>query len=151
MYINSGTFIRDRRLYIPPSSSVTLQILIPSNLYWRANKSFLTAITEISYSVPTNKLIKELRKKLNNDQINLSKLYGFENKTDKILTVKLKKEDFILPTAFPLTNQVLLADIDASNDLKTIFDSTRTIPEKAENVPAPENNKGTLDTQIEKN
>ena len=65
--------------------------------------------------------------------------------------MKFKKEDFILPTAFPLTNQVLLADIDASNDLKTIFDSTRTIPEKAENVPAPENNKGTLDTQIEKN
>ena len=77
-------------------------------------------------------MIKELRKKLNNDQINLSKLYGFENKTDKILTVKFKKEDFILPTAFPLTNQVLLADIDASNDLKTIFNSTRTISEKAE-------------------
>ena len=64
--------------------------------------------------------------------------------------MKFKKEDFILPTAFPWTNQVLLSDIDAPNDLKTIFDSTRTILEKADKGPAPNNIKVSLDTQIEK-
>ena len=31
----------------------------------------------------------------------------FKNKTNKLVTVKFKKENFILPTAFPCTNQVL--------------------------------------------
>ena len=46
--------------------------------------------------------------------------------------------------------QVLLSDIDATKDLKTIFDSKRTILEKADKVPAPGNIKASLDTQIEK-
>ena len=61
-----------------------------------------------------------------------------------------RRGDFILPTAFPCTNRVLLNDIDAPNDLKTIFESTRTIPEKAHKVPVPENIKATLSTQIVK-
>ena len=78
--------------------------------------------------------------------MDLSKWYGFKNKTNKILTVKFKEEGFILPTAFPWTNQALLFDIDAPNDLKTIFDSTRTILEKADKVLAPDNIKTFLDT-----
>ena len=38
----------------------------------------------------------------------------------------------------------------APNDLKTIFESTRTILEKADKVPTPDNIKASLDTQIEK-
>ena len=53
---------------------------------------------------PTDKMIEELRKELNDDQMDLSKLYGFKNKTNKILAVKFKKEDFILLTTFPWTN-----------------------------------------------
>ena len=108
MYVDSRTFTRDKRLYIPPSSSITPQILVPSDLYLRANKSFLKAITEIGYSEPTDKMIEELRKELNNDQMDLSKLYVFKNKTNKILAAKFKKEDFILPITFSWTNQVLL-------------------------------------------
>ena len=83
MYVDSRTLIRDKRLYILPSSSITPQILILSDLYLRANKSFLRAITVIGYSESTGKMIEELRKKLNNDQMDLSKLYGFKNKTNK--------------------------------------------------------------------
>ena len=54
--------------------------------------------------------------------------------------MKFKKEDFILPTAFPWTNQVLLSDIDAPNNLKTIL-------EKTDKVPAPDNIKASLDSQ----
>ena len=38
----------------------------------------------------------------------------------------------------------------APNDLKTIFESTRTILEKADKVPTPDNIKASLDTHIEK-
>ena len=48
----------------------------------------------------------------------IEELYGFKNKTNKILNVRFKKEDFILPTPFPGINQVILFDIDAPNDLK---------------------------------
>ena len=83
MYVDSRTLIRDKRLYILPSSSIAPQILILSDLYLRANKSFLRAITVIGYSESTGKMIEELRKKLNNDQMDLSKLYGLKNKTNK--------------------------------------------------------------------
>ena len=36
------------------------------------------------------------------------------------------------------------------NNLKTIFESTRTILEKADKVLTPDNIKASLDTQIEK-
>ena len=64
--------------------------------------------------------------------------------------MKLKKEDFILPTEFPWINQVLLFDFDAPNDLRTIFELTKTILEKADKVPIPDNINASLDTQIEK-
>ena len=83
MYVDSRTLIRDKRLYILPSSSITPQILILFDLYLRANKSFLRAITVIGYLESTGKMIEELRKKLNNDQMDLSKLYSFKNKTNK--------------------------------------------------------------------
>ena len=61
--------------------------------------------------------------------------------------MKFRKEDFILPTAFPWTNQVLLSDIDAPNNLKTTFELTKTILEKTDKVPAPDNIKASLDSQ----
>ena len=82
--------------------------------------------------------------------MDLTKLYGFKNKTNKLVTVKFKNTDFILPTAFPWINRALLNDIHASNDLKTISEPTRTILEKTGKVPAPANIKAFLDTQIEK-
>ena len=69
MYVHFRTFIRDKGLYIPPSSSITPEILIPSDLYLRANKSFLRAITKIACSELTTKMIEEIRKELNDDQI----------------------------------------------------------------------------------
>ena len=57
-------------------------------------------------------MIEGSRKELNDDQIDLSKLLGFKIKTNRILTVKFEKEELILSTAFPWTNQVLLSDID---------------------------------------
>ena len=47
IYIDSRTFVKDKRLHIAPSSSVTPQMLIPRDLYLKANKSLLRAITEI--------------------------------------------------------------------------------------------------------
>ena len=80
MYIDSRTFIRDKILYIPPTSSATQQILIPPDLYFRANKSFLSSATKIDYSEATDKMIEELRKELNDYQMDLSKLYSFKTK-----------------------------------------------------------------------
>ena len=122
---------------------------VKKKLYLRANKSFLRAITKIGYLEPTDKMIEELRKELNNVQIDLSKLYDFKNKTSKTVTVELWKEDFILPIASRWTNQVLKFDIDAPNNLKNCFDSTRTALEKADKVPAPDNIKASVDAEIE--
>ena len=95
-------------------------------------------------------MIGKLKKELNDNNMDLTKLYGFKKKTNKLVTVKFKNTDFILPTAFPWINRVLLNNIHAPNDLKTIFEPTRTILEKTDKVPAPANIKAFLDTQIEK-
>ena len=49
-----------------------------------------------------------------------------------------------------MINQVLLNDMNAPNDLITIFEWIRTILEKANKVSKPHNIKASLDTQIEK-
>ena len=121
-----------------------------SDLYLRANISFVRDICEIGHSQPTAEMIKRLRNELNDDEISLSKLYNFKNKSSRSLSLKFKKEDFILPTAFPWINQVPLNDMHAPNDLKTIFKLTRTALEKADKVPTPDNIKAPLHTQIEK-
>ena len=66
-------------------------------------------------------MIRELKKELNDNNMDLTKLYGFKNKTSKLVTVKFKKKDFVLRTSYPWINQVLLNDIDAPNNIKTIF------------------------------
>ena len=79
-------------------------------------------LSEIGHSQSVGEMIKEIRKELNDDEIDLSKLYNFENKSSRSLSLKFKKEDFILPTAFPWINQVLLNDMHTPNDFKTIFE-----------------------------
>ena len=95
-------------------------------------------------------MIKELRKELNEDEIDLIKLYSFKNKSGKTQGLEWKKNNFILPTAFPWISRVLVNNIHAPNNLKTIFELTKTTLEKADQVPALENIKAFLDTQIEK-
>ena len=119
-------------------------------MYLRANKSFLRGLSKIGYLQPMAEMIKELKKELDDDEIDLCKLYSFKNKSSRPPGLKFKKEDFVLPDAFSWTNIVVLCNIDAPNDLKTIFESTTTILEKADKVPAPVNIKISLDTQIEK-
>ena len=97
-------------------------IFITSDLYLRANKSIVRDLSEIGHSQSVGEMIKEIRKELNDDEIDLSKLYNFENKSSRSLNLKFKKEDFILPTAFPWINQVLLNDMHTPNDFKTIFE-----------------------------
>ena len=58
-------------------------------------------LSEISYSQLTAEMIRELKKELNDNNMDLTKLYGFKKKTSKLVTVKFKKKDFVLPTAFP--------------------------------------------------
>ena len=99
----------------------------------------------------TAEMIKELRKELNEEEIDFSKLYNFKNKSSRLLSLKLKKKNFILPTEFPRVNQELLNDMRSSNDLKTIFKTMKTILEKAGKVPTRYKIKAPLDTQIEKN
>ena len=60
------------------------------------------------YSQPMADMVEELRKELNNDKIDLSNLHSFTNKSSKLISLKFKKEDFILPTAFPWRNRVVL-------------------------------------------
>ena len=97
-------------------------IFITSDLYLRANKSIVRDLSEIGHSQSVGEMIKGIRKELNDDEIDLSKLYNFENKSSRSLSLKFKKEDFILPTAFPWINQVLLNDMHTPNDFKTIFE-----------------------------
>ena len=97
-------------------------IFITSDLYLRANKLIVRDLSEIEHSQSVGEMIKEIRKELNDDEIDLSKLYNFENKSSRSLSLKFKKEDFILPTAFPWINQVLLNDMHTPNDFKTIFE-----------------------------
>ena len=78
-----------------------LAIYIASDLYLKANKSFVRDLSKISYSQLTAEMIRELKKELNDNNMDLTKLYGFKNKTSKLVTVKFKKKDFVLRTAYP--------------------------------------------------
>ena len=127
-----------KNIYIV-NNKQTSSIFIISDLYLRANKSFVRDLSKIVHLQPTAEMIKELIKELNDDEIDLSKLYNFKNKSSISLTLKFRKEDFILPTVFPWINQVLLNDIHTPNDLKTIFELTRTILKKADKVPTADN------------
>ena len=109
----------------------------------------MRGLGKTGFSQPTTEMIKELRKELNNDEIYLTKLCSFKNKSDRTQGLEFLKNDFILLTAFPWINRVLLNDIHAPNNLKIILELTRTTLEKADKVPAPENIKVSLDTQIE--
>ena len=62
-------YVRNKRLYIP--TSATTQIFTPSDLYLKANKSFLKAITETGFAFLLNSWIVELRKEMNDDQMDL--------------------------------------------------------------------------------
>ena len=64
----------------------------------------MRVLSEIGYSQLMTEMIKELRKELNNDEIDLSKLYGFKNKSGSSPGIEFKKEDFTLTTAFPWIN-----------------------------------------------
>ena len=74
-----------------------------SDFRLRANKSFMRDLSKTDYSPPTTEMIKKLRTELNNDEIDLSKLHRFKIKSSKPLSLKFKKEDFVLPTIFPWT------------------------------------------------
>ena len=144
-----AAFTYHENIYIPYNVQ-TLSIFITTDLYLRANKSFVRDLSEIAYSQLTVEMIKELRKELNNNDKDLSKLYSFKNKSSRSLGFRFKKEDFILPTAFPWINKVLLFDINAPKNLKTLFESTRTILEKVDKAPVPDNIKASLSNQMEK-
>ena len=94
-------------------------------------------------------MIEELRKELNEDQMDLSKSYGFKNKTTRKVTMKFQKNDFILPNVFLWTNQVLQSDTDARQDLKAVFESKKPILEKVDKTPAPYNIQASFDTSID--
>ena len=71
-------------------------------------KSFAKDLRKTVYSQPMADMVEELRKELNNDKIDLSNLHSFTNKSSKLISLKFKKEDFILPTAFPWRDRVVL-------------------------------------------
>ena len=51
------------------------------DLSLRTNKSFVRGLSETGFSQSMTEMIKELRKELNDDEIDLTKLYSFKNKS----------------------------------------------------------------------
>ena len=100
IYIPKNIYIVNNTL--PPS------LFLTSDLYLRANKSFLRDLSEIGHSEPTAEIIRELKKELNDN---------FKNKPSRSLSLKFEKEDFILPIAFPWIKQVLLNNMHTPNNL----------------------------------
>ena len=48
----------------------------------------MRGLGETGFSQPTTEMIKELRKELNNDEIDLTKLYSFKNKSGRTQGLK---------------------------------------------------------------
>ena len=122
---STATFVYLKKIYIPFATLRPIQsspIFITSDLYLRANKSFVRGLSKTGFLQLTTEMVKELRKELNNNEIDLTKLYNFKNKSGRTQGLEFKKDDFILPNASPWINRVLLNDIHAPNDLKIIFE-----------------------------
>ena len=85
------TFPELKTLYVPHHCPA---IYIVSDLYLKANKSFVRDLSEIGYLQPTAEMIRELKRELNNNNMDLTKLYGSKKETNKLVTVKSKKTGF---------------------------------------------------------
>ena len=88
-------------------------------MYLKA-KSFVRDLSEISYSQLTAEMIRELKKELNDNNMDLTKLYGFKNKTSKLVTEILKK-GFCFTNSISLNKSSTSNDIDAPNNIKQFF------------------------------
>ena len=77
-------------------------------------------LSEISYSQLTAEMIRELKKELNDNNMDLTKLYGFKNKTSKLVTEILKK-GFCFTNSISLNKSSTSNDIDAPNNIKQFF------------------------------
>ena len=97
----------------------------------------MKGLSASGHSQSKTEMIKELRKGLNDNEIDLSNLYNLKNKCGRLLTLKFIKEDFILPTAYPCINKLVVNDIHVPTNLK------------AGKVPTPDNIKASLKNQIE--
>ena len=76
-------------------------IFVTSDLHLRENTSFERDLSEIGHSQPTAEIIKELRKEMNDDEIDVSKLCNFKNKFSRSVSLKFKKEDLFYQLHFP--------------------------------------------------
>ena len=77
-------------------------------------------LTEISYSQLTAEMIRELKKELTDNNMDLTKLYGFKSKTSKLVTEILKK-GFCFTNSISLNKSSTSNDIDAPNNIKQFF------------------------------
>ena len=73
-------FVYLEKIYTPFATLQPIQsspIFITSDLYLRDNKSFVSGLSETGFSQPTAEMIKELKKELNHDEIDLTKFIQF--------------------------------------------------------------------------
>ena len=63
--------------YATTYTIIAIIIVITSDFYLRDNKSFVRSLSETGFSQPTAEMIKELKKELNHDEIDLTKFIQF--------------------------------------------------------------------------
>ena len=102
-------------------------------------------LDEIGEASPTAKTTEELKKELNNEKINLTKLHWIKNKSNK--SDNISKKPFNLLTIF-WTGNVSLNN--GTSDTKRISDLTNTILSEADRVTALNNIEAILNGSIEK-
>ena len=141
-----GAYLNDGKIHFH-SGDYAIDFYIPAEMYQKPDRTIFRTLDEIGKANPTAKVIDELKKELNNDEIGVTKFHWFKNKSSTTKIVTFEKNHFIFPTEF-YTGNVSLDN--GTKDEKMIFESTKTILYKADKVAAPANVKQILESSIEK-
>ena len=97
-------------------------------------KTFVRNLSYVDYINVQDNLLQTFRQILNDNEININRLYEFECSTTT--TVAIQEEDFVLPD---FKFKVEFSDWTASDEVKKSFDSTENILVKPDKEAATDN------------
>ena len=89
-----GTYLNDGKICFH-TDDYAVNIFIPTEWYQKADITFPRMLDEIGEASPTAKTTEELKKELNNEKINLTKLHWIKNKSNTTKVITFQKNHLI--------------------------------------------------------
>ena len=96
-----GAYLSDGKIYFH-SGDYVIDFYIPAEMYQTPDRTIFRTLDEIGKENSTAKVIDELKKELNDDEIGVTKLHWFKNKSSTIKIVTFEKTILLSRLSFTL-------------------------------------------------